>query len=469
MPQEGQNTQTPATTPATTPASTPATTDSKFADLGKGWDTPFAKVDDKYNLAGALLVGGGSGLITWFLSRMFGLKGDVSLGASIIAGLAGAHGALSTQQGNGFLSLDYLRELMDWNRVNGTGDKNQGDGNEDAETSSTQDDMKAQQDLRRKEMLALSNRIKEVKEAGGDPKQLEEDYLKALEKYTFEGRGIDDFSLEEWDKGIPVQLLAKNQFDNFTGNEAISKDENGNPDIQQAWTAMENSGHPLIQLINIRKGDKEMSLLRDNKMDENMYKNMAELSAQQENADWLASTNSSQSNADTPFTQGARSTKVEGPSEEEIRDQQARMFFIQKQQEAEQMGRDIRKNRAAQEMLSRSREKLKGQAADKMLARANTLVETIPGNTSSTHGGGGALSNVPPYNPNIPGMYNPPPTPVSKPVAPTPVPGPGTRQNPQSPWPIRQNPISKPVQPPKAGIYPPNNEFGIPGALDLIQ
>ena len=102
----------------TAPAADDTKTSWNFGDFAKGFQTPFTKGENGYNLAGALLVGGGTGLATWVLSRMLGIKGGPSLGISILAALAGTHGALAKQGGSGFLSnpKDYLKDIMDWKR-----------------------------------------------------------------------------------------------------------------------------------------------------------------------------------------------------------------------------------------------------------------------------------------------------------------------------------------------------------------
>lgn len=79
--------------------------------------SPFTKGADGYNIPGALLFGAGTGLTTWLLSRLFGIKGGPSLAASVLAGLGGAHIAMAKQNGGDIFNFDYLRELMNNNRA----------------------------------------------------------------------------------------------------------------------------------------------------------------------------------------------------------------------------------------------------------------------------------------------------------------------------------------------------------------
>lgn len=90
--------------------------------LGNAITSPFTKGADGYNLAGALLFGAGTGLTTWLLSRMFGMKGGPSLAASILAGLGGAHVALTKQGGGDYLNPNYWKDIMDRKRVDPNGD-----------------------------------------------------------------------------------------------------------------------------------------------------------------------------------------------------------------------------------------------------------------------------------------------------------------------------------------------------------
>lgn len=95
--------------------------------LGNAITSPFTKGADGYNLTGALLFGAGTGLTTWLLSRMFGMKGGPSLAASILAGLGGAHVALTKQGGGDYLNPNYWRDIMDRKRVDNGPDINPDD------------------------------------------------------------------------------------------------------------------------------------------------------------------------------------------------------------------------------------------------------------------------------------------------------------------------------------------------------
>ena len=91
-----------------------------FGDFAKGLGSPLTKNEDgSYNVAGALLTGAGSGLVTWVLSRMLGIKSGPSLGISILAALAGTHGAFTKQGGLDFFSnpKGYLKDFMDKKRM----------------------------------------------------------------------------------------------------------------------------------------------------------------------------------------------------------------------------------------------------------------------------------------------------------------------------------------------------------------
>lgn len=100
-------------------------TDNSFLDTLKNGFTnsPFEKAGKDYNIAGALLFGAGTGLTSWALSRMLGLRGGASLGASILAGLAGTHVALSSQSGQGPFSMKYWEDLMGGKPVSSTASK----------------------------------------------------------------------------------------------------------------------------------------------------------------------------------------------------------------------------------------------------------------------------------------------------------------------------------------------------------
>ena len=114
MPEEQQQ--------AAAPAANDTKTSWSFGDFAKGLGSPLTKNEDgSYNVAGALLTGAGSGLVTWVLSRMLGIKSGPSLGISILAALAGTHGAFTKQGGLDFFSnpKGYLKDFMDQKRVSG--------------------------------------------------------------------------------------------------------------------------------------------------------------------------------------------------------------------------------------------------------------------------------------------------------------------------------------------------------------
>ena len=107
---------------AAAPAANDTSTSWNLGDFAKGFGSPLTKNENgTYNIAGALLTGAGTGLAAWFLSRVLGIKSGPSLGISILAGLAGAHGAFTKQGGLDFFSnpKGYLKDFMDKKREGG--------------------------------------------------------------------------------------------------------------------------------------------------------------------------------------------------------------------------------------------------------------------------------------------------------------------------------------------------------------
>ena len=105
---------------AAAPAANDTSTSWNLGDFAKGFGSPLTKNENgTYNVAGALLTGAGTGLAAWFLSRVLGIKSGPSLGISILAGLAGAHGAFTKQGGLDFFSnpKGYLKDFMDSKRA----------------------------------------------------------------------------------------------------------------------------------------------------------------------------------------------------------------------------------------------------------------------------------------------------------------------------------------------------------------
>lgn len=82
----------------------------------QGIQNPLTKLNGDYNPYGAALLGGGTGLATYLISRLLGMKGGPSLIASLLGGLGGAHYAMGKQYaGNGKynpFNIEYLRELI---------------------------------------------------------------------------------------------------------------------------------------------------------------------------------------------------------------------------------------------------------------------------------------------------------------------------------------------------------------------
>lgn len=82
----------------------------------QGIQHPLSTLNGYYNPYGAALLGGGTGLATYLISRLLGMKGGPSLIASLLGGLGGAHYALGKQYAgknpyNPF-NIDYLRQII---------------------------------------------------------------------------------------------------------------------------------------------------------------------------------------------------------------------------------------------------------------------------------------------------------------------------------------------------------------------
>lgn len=71
-------------------------------DASEGINAPLSRMSDgRYNMAGAALMGGGTGLATYLISRLFGLKNGPSIVAALLGGLGGVHYSMGKQYANG--------------------------------------------------------------------------------------------------------------------------------------------------------------------------------------------------------------------------------------------------------------------------------------------------------------------------------------------------------------------------------
>lgn len=78
----------------------------KQAGLGdgapEGINAPLSRMGDgRYNMAGAALMGGGTGLATYLIGRLLGLKNGPSIVAALLGGLGGIHYSMGKQYANG--------------------------------------------------------------------------------------------------------------------------------------------------------------------------------------------------------------------------------------------------------------------------------------------------------------------------------------------------------------------------------
>ena len=112
-----------------------------------------------YNPVGLALLTGGTGLITWVLSRMLGMKSGASLTASILGSLAMAHVATGKQRyGDAFdpLKVDQWKEMFN----KGKGKFIDPQAEEDAKMRAEQDAMTTDQNKKYKDdQLAEEQRI----------------------------------------------------------------------------------------------------------------------------------------------------------------------------------------------------------------------------------------------------------------------------------------------------------------------
>lgn len=71
-------------------------------DASEGINAPLSRMSDgRYNMAGAALMGGGTGLATYLISRLLGLKNGPSIVAALLGGLGGIHYSMGKQYANG--------------------------------------------------------------------------------------------------------------------------------------------------------------------------------------------------------------------------------------------------------------------------------------------------------------------------------------------------------------------------------
>lgn len=169
----------------------------KQADLGEdimnGIKAPLSRMhNSEYNPYGALLVGGGTGLLTYLISRLLGIKKKQSLLTSLLTGLGGAHYALGKQHAGGGkynpLSFDYIKDIIERQRASqrtkvepatseqlpvnaGSVDE---EGKEIAQPDSMAQAQMEMQDSVRQSQAAMQNQLEEQR-ANATP---ENDYLK---------------------------------------------------------------------------------------------------------------------------------------------------------------------------------------------------------------------------------------------------------------------------------------------------